>query len=62
LFLLKDYELDHDLELSSDFFKLTFQHMSHLFASNLSRMVFEHLWNYFHLKDSTNGFSQLFQF
>jgi hypothetical protein len=24
-------------------------------------MVFEHLWNYFHPEDSTNGFPQLFQ-
>ncbi len=24
-------------------------------------MVFEHLWNYFHFKNSTNGFPQLFQ-
>ncbi len=28
---------------------------------HLSRMVFEHLQNYFHLKDSTSGFRQLFQ-
>jgi hypothetical protein len=25
------------------------------------KMVFEHLWNYFHLENSTNGFPQLFQ-
>jgi hypothetical protein len=25
-------------------------------------MVFEHLWDFFHLKDSTTEFSQLFQF
>jgi len=57
LLFLKDYELDHDLKLSSDFFKLAFQHMSHLSASDLSRMNFEHLQNHFHMKDSINGFS-----
>jgi hypothetical protein len=36
--------------------------MSHLLASGLFRMVFKHLQNYFHLKDSTNEFLQLFQY
>jgi len=35
--------------------------MSHLSTNGLSRMVFEHLWNYFHLEDSTSGLLQLFQ-
>jgi len=37
------------------------KHMSHLSANNLFGMVF-HLRNNFHLKDSTSGFPQLFQF
>jgi hypothetical protein len=57
----KDYELDHDLELSSNSFKLAFQCMLHLSASGPSRMIFEHLWDYFHLEDSTHGNPQLFQ-
>jgi len=35
--------------------------MSHLFTNDLSKMVFKHLQNCFHLEDSTNGFAQLFQ-
>jgi hypothetical protein len=35
--------------------------MLHLLASGPSRMIFEHLWDYFHLIDSTNGFPLLFQ-
>jgi hypothetical protein len=43
LFFLEDYELDQDLELSSDYFKLTFQHMPHLFASGPFEIIFKHL-------------------
>ncbi len=43
LLFLEDYELDYDIELSFDSFKLTFQHMPDLLASGPSRMVFEHL-------------------
>jgi hypothetical protein len=35
--------------------------MSHLLTSGPSGMVFEHLWDYFQPKNSTNGFPQLFQ-
>jgi hypothetical protein len=30
--------------------------MSHSFANDISKMVFEHLQDYFHLKDFANGF------
>jgi hypothetical protein len=56
LFFLEDYKLDQDLEFSFDSFKLTFERMPHLSASCPSKMVFEHLQDYFHLQDSTNGF------
>jgi len=36
--------------------------MPHLLASTPSRMIFEHLRNYFHFKVKTSGFPQLFQF
>jgi hypothetical protein len=39
---------------------LAFQYMPHLFTNNLSGIVFEYLWNYFHLEDSISGFPQLF--
>jgi hypothetical protein len=35
--------------------------MPHLLTSGLYGMVLEHLQDYFHLKDSANGFFQLFQ-
>ncbi len=58
----EEYELDHEnLELSFDSFKLAFQCMPHLLASDYFRMVFEHLWDCCHLEDLTNGFPQLFQ-
>lgn len=41
-FFLENYELDKDLELSSNSCKL-FQHMPHLRKSGLFGMVFEHL-------------------
>jgi len=59
-FFLKNYALDEDHELLFDSFKLTFQHMPIFFASGLSRMVFEHFQDYFHPKNSMNGFPQLF--
>jgi hypothetical protein len=61
-FFFKDYEPNQDLELSFNSFELAFQHMSHLLASGLFKMVFKHLQNYFLLKDSTNEFLQLFQY
>jgi hypothetical protein len=53
---LENYESNQDFELSLDSFKLAFQRMPHLSTSGLSRMVFEHLWDYFHPKDLANGF------
>jgi hypothetical protein len=53
---LKDYERDQDLELSSDYFKLTFKWMSHLLASGPFGTVFEHLQDCFHLQDLASGF------
>ncbi len=35
--------------------------MSHLSTNGLFGMIFEHLQDYFHLKDLVNGFFQLFQ-
>ncbi len=35
--------------------------MSHLLASGLFGMVFEHLWDCFQPENSTSGFPQLFQ-
>jgi hypothetical protein len=61
LFFLEDYEPNQDLELSSYYFKLTFQHMLNLSTSGLFGMVFEHLQDYFHPENSMNGFPQLFQ-
>ncbi len=60
LLIFKDYEPDQDFELSSDSFKLEFQHMPHLLANGHFRMVFEHHQNYFHPSFSANGFLQLF--
>jgi hypothetical protein len=35
--------------------------MPHLSANGHSMMVFEHLWDCFHVEDSISGFPQLFQ-
>jgi hypothetical protein len=35
--------------------------MLHLSASGIFKMVFEYFWDYFHFKDSTTRFFQLFQ-
>jgi len=56
LFFLKDYEPNQIFKLSSDSFKLAFQHKPHLLISGSSGMVFEYLQDCFHPKDSTNGF------
>jgi hypothetical protein len=60
-FFLKDYEPDQDLKFSYNSFKLAFQRMSHLSANGPFGMVFKHLQNIFHPKDSASGFPQLFQ-
>jgi len=56
LLFLKDYKLDQELKLFFHYFKLAFQCMSHLSINGLSRMVFEHLWDCFHLEDLASGF------
>jgi hypothetical protein len=54
-----DFQPDGELELSTDSFKSTFMHVSHLFAKGLFGMVFEHLQDAFDFKDCTNDFIQL---
>jgi hypothetical protein len=61
LLFWEDYKLDQDLELSSNSFKLALQCMPNLFASGIFGMLFEHFHNYFHLKNYTSRFPQLFQ-
>jgi hypothetical protein len=61
LLFLKDYEPNRDLKYFSNSFKMAFQHMLHLSTSGPFGMVFEHLWDYFHLEDSASGFFKLFQ-
>jgi hypothetical protein len=56
LFFLEDYEPNQDLELSSYYFKLTFQHMPNLSTSSPFEMVFELFQDYFHPKDSMSEF------
>ncbi len=53
-----DFLLDKDLELSLDFFRVAFMHLSPISTRGPSSMVFEHLWDVFDLKDSTNNFIQ----
>jgi hypothetical protein len=55
-FFSKDYEQDKNLEFFSNSFELTFQHLLHLFVRGHYGMIFEHLWDFFHPKNSTNGF------
>jgi hypothetical protein len=43
LLFLEDYELDQDLKLSFDFFKLAFQCMLHLYINGHYGMVCEHI-------------------
>jgi hypothetical protein len=43
LLFLEDYELDQDLKISSNFFKLTFQFMLHLSINGHYGMVFEQI-------------------
>ncbi len=58
---MKDYKPNQDFKLSFDSFKLTFKCMLHLFASGISKMIFEHLQGCFHPNLFANGFPQLFQ-
>jgi hypothetical protein len=59
LLFLENYEPNQDLELSSNSFKLTFQHMLHLSTRDIFGMVFEHFRDYIHFEDSASGFLQL---
>jgi hypothetical protein len=61
LLFLEDYKPNQDLELSFDYFKLAFQLMLHLLTNGPSRMVFEHLGDYFHLEDLASGILHLFK-
>jgi hypothetical protein len=47
---LLDFEFDLDLELSMDLIKVIFLRMSHLSASCIFDMVFEHLQDFFNLE------------
>jgi len=58
---VEDYKSNHVFELSFDSFKLAFQHMLHLSTSGPSRMVFEHLRDCFHPKNSMRISPLLFQ-
>ncbi len=46
LFFLENYELNQDLKIFSDSFKLAFQCLPHLSANGPFRMVFEHLQDF----------------
>ncbi len=61
LYSLLAFQLDIDVELSMDFFRLAFLHMSHLSTKGPLRMAFKHFWNFFDLKDSINGSIQFHQ-
>jgi hypothetical protein len=54
----KNYELDQDIELSSNSFKLAFQCMPHLLTSGRFGTIFEHLQICFHPKDLVSAFLQ----
>jgi hypothetical protein len=56
-----DFQLDSNLELSMDPFKVTFLHMFQLLASGIFVMVFEHLRDLFDLKDLMSGFIKFHQ-
>jgi hypothetical protein len=47
LSFFKKYKSNQNCKLSSNSFKLAFQHMPHLSSNHPSRMVFEQLWDYF---------------
>ncbi len=61
LYSLLDFHLDTYVELSMDSIRSTLLHMSHLSTCSLLSMVFKHFWNFFDLKDSTNGSIQFHQ-
>jgi len=53
---LLDFQLDSNLELSTDPFKANFLHMFQLSVGGIFGMVFEHLRNSFDLEDLMSGF------
>jgi hypothetical protein len=53
---MEDYETYQDLELSPNSFKLAFHCLPHPLFNSPSNMVLEYLYDYFHLKKSTNEF------
>jgi hypothetical protein len=61
LYSLLAFQLDTDVELSMDFLRSDFLHMSHLSTRDLLGMVFKHFWKFFDLKDSTSGSIQFHQ-
>ncbi len=58
---LRAFQLDGNLELILDSFRLTFMGMSHLSARGPSSMAFQHLQDAFNLKDFSSDFIQLHQ-
>jgi hypothetical protein len=58
---LLNFQLDSNLKFFMDFFKSAFLRIFHLSYIGPFGMVFEHLWNFFNLKNSINGFIQLHQ-
>jgi hypothetical protein len=58
---LMAFQLDEDLMLFLDSFRLTFMGMSHLFTRGPSSMVFQRLQNAFDLKDFASSSIQLHQ-
>jgi hypothetical protein len=61
-YFLKDYEPNQDFKVSSDYFKLAFKCMLHLFANGIFGMVFEFFQDYFLPKDFASGFHNFFNF
>jgi hypothetical protein len=58
---LMAFQLDGDLKLFLDSFRLTFMGISNLFTRGPSSMAFQRLQNAFDLKDFANDFIQLHQ-
>jgi hypothetical protein len=52
-----EFQLEVELDFSLDMFKLTFIHLAHLSVGRPLAIVFEHFWDIFDPKNSTNNFS-----
>jgi hypothetical protein len=60
--ILKHLKFNHDIKFFFILFKVMFNHMLHFFIdNNFFGMIYEHLCDYFHLKDATNDFLELFE-